>query len=138
IITAVEFADMLETEPAPLAGAVEIGAALGRCAKLPGRVAAGMVAIPAGFDPPVKPRPPFARTRQNPLRSLCQPSYIAGMTDQFTGPIAAEIHQRLTAALSPTRLVVRDDSERHRGHGGHNAESGESHFTVEIEAEAFA
>ena len=60
------------------------------------------------------------------------------MTDQFTGPIAAEIHQRLTAALSPTRLVVRDDSERHRGHGGYNAESGESHFTVEIEAEAFA
>ncbi len=60
------------------------------------------------------------------------------MTDQITGPIAAEIHQRLTAALSPTRLVVRDDSERHRGHGGYNAESGESHFTVEIEAEAFA
>ncbi len=59
------------------------------------------------------------------------------MTDQFTGPIAAEIHQRLTAALSPTRLVVRDDSERHRGHGGYNEESGESHFTVEIEAEAF-
>ena len=60
------------------------------------------------------------------------------MTDQFTGPIAAEIHQRLTAALAPTRLLVRDDSEKHRGHGGYNVESGESHFTVEIEAEAFA
>ena len=59
------------------------------------------------------------------------------MTDQFTGPIAAEIHQRLTAALAPTRLLVRDDSERHRGHGGYNAESGESHFTVEIESSAF-
>ena len=60
------------------------------------------------------------------------------MSETFTGPVAAEIHQRLSAALSPTRLVVRDDSERHRGHGGYNQESGESHFTVEIEAEAFA
>ena len=60
------------------------------------------------------------------------------MTEQFTGPIAAEIHARLTAALSPARLVVRDDSERHRGHGGHNPEVGESHFTVEVESAAFA
>lgn len=60
------------------------------------------------------------------------------MTDQFTGPIAAEIHQRLTAALSPTRLVVRDDSEKHRGHGGYRGEGGESHFSVEIEAPQFA
>ncbi len=60
------------------------------------------------------------------------------MTDQFTGPIAVEIHQRLTAALSPTRLVVRDDSEKHRGHGGYRGEGAESHFTVEIEADAFA
>ena len=60
------------------------------------------------------------------------------MTDQFTGPIAAEIHQRLTAALAPTRLVVRDDSEKHRGHGGYNPDGGESHFTVEVESPAFA
>jgi BolA family transcriptional regulator, general stress-responsive regulator len=60
------------------------------------------------------------------------------MTDQFTGPIAAEIHRRLTAALAPTRLVVRDDSERHRGHGGYRGEGAESHFTVEVESPAFA
>ncbi len=60
------------------------------------------------------------------------------MTEQFTGPIAAEIHQRLTAALAPTRLVVRDDSEKHRGHGGYNTNGGESHFTVEVESPAFA
>ena len=59
------------------------------------------------------------------------------MTDQITGPIAAEIHARLTAALNPTRLVVRDDSERHRGHGGYNPNGGESHFTVEVESAAF-
>ena len=60
------------------------------------------------------------------------------MTDQITGPIAAEIQARLTAALNPTRLVVRDDSERHRGHGGYNPNGGESHFTVEVESAAFA
>jgi len=59
------------------------------------------------------------------------------MADQFTGPIAAEIHARLTAALSPTRLVVRDDSEQHRGHAGHDPSRGESHFTVEVESPSF-
>jgi BolA protein len=56
----------------------------------------------------------------------------------LTGPVAAEITKRLTQALNPTQLQVIDDSEKHRGHGGYNVESGESHFTVEIEAPAFA
>jgi len=59
------------------------------------------------------------------------------MTSPATGPVAAEIHQRLVSALSPIRLVVADDSEKHRGHAGHDAR-GESHFTVEIESAAFA
>lgn len=59
------------------------------------------------------------------------------MIDPATAPVAAEIEHRLVSALSPTRLVVRDDSEMHRGHAGHDAR-GESHFTVEIEAAAFA
>ena len=54
-----------------------------------------------------------------------------------TGPVAAEIEQLLRAALSPERLVVTDDSEKHRGHAGHDAR-GESHFTVEVVAAAFA
>jgi BolA protein len=59
------------------------------------------------------------------------------MTQTPTGPVAAEIESRLRAALSPERLAVIDDSEKHRGHAGHDAR-GESHFTVEIEAAAFA
>lgn len=59
------------------------------------------------------------------------------MTDTFTGPVAAEIEKRLRAALAPTRLAVINDSDKHRGHAGHDG-SGESHFTVEIEAEQFA
>ena len=62
--------------------------------------------------------------------------YIGAMTTQTTGPVAAEIERRLVSALSPTRLVVTDDSEKHRGHAGHDAR-GESHFTVEITATAF-
>ena len=53
------------------------------------------------------------------------------------GPVAAEIAARLTAALSPTKLDVIDDSDKHRGHAGHDAR-GESHFTVRIESTAFA
>ncbi len=58
------------------------------------------------------------------------------MTQHLTGPVAREIERRLRAALAPQRLAVLNDSEKHRGHGGYDG-SGESHFTVEIEAEAF-
>lgn len=58
------------------------------------------------------------------------------MNTPSTGPVAAEITRRLTSALSPTRLVVSDDSEKHRGHAGHDPR-GESHFTVEVTAAAF-
>jgi len=54
-----------------------------------------------------------------------------------TGPIATEMLRRLNSALSPARVELTDDSKQHRGHGGHNP-AGESHFTLEIESEAFA
>ena len=59
------------------------------------------------------------------------------MTRSFTGPLAQEITQRLQAALAPTRLEVINDSDKHRGHAGHDG-SGESHFTVVVESPAFA
>ena len=59
------------------------------------------------------------------------------MSLQSTGPIAAEITRLLEAALQPTRLEVIDDSEAHRGHGGHDPR-GESHFTVAVESPLFA
>ncbi len=59
------------------------------------------------------------------------------MTHTFTGPVAAEIEKRLREALAPSHLAVINDSDKHRGHAGHDG-SGESHFTVEIEAPAFA
>jgi BolA protein len=59
------------------------------------------------------------------------------MTAALNGPVAQAIEQRLRAALAPSRLAVINDSARHHGHAGDDG-SGESHFTVEIEAEAFA
>lgn len=59
------------------------------------------------------------------------------MSAALTGSVAALIEARLRAALAPTRLAVINDSARHRGHAGDDG-SGESHFTVEIEAPAFA
>ena len=58
------------------------------------------------------------------------------MTPPSTGPVAAEIATRLTAALAPTHLEVVNDSATHRGHAGDDG-SGESHFTVVIESPAF-
>ena len=59
------------------------------------------------------------------------------MSDALTGPVAAEIRRRLEAALAPSRLDVINDSAKHHGHAGDDG-SGESHFTVEIEAPQFA
>jgi BolA family transcriptional regulator, general stress-responsive regulator len=58
------------------------------------------------------------------------------MDNTATGPIATEMLRRLNSALSPTQVDLTDDSEQHRGHGGYNP-SGESHFSLEIESEAF-
>jgi BolA protein len=63
--------------------------------------------------------------------------YMGRMSDSFTGPVAAEIARRLREALDPSHLVVRDDSEVHRGHAGHDPR-GESHFTVEVESARFS
>ena len=53
------------------------------------------------------------------------------------GEVQREIAQLLTAAFAPTRLEVINDSARHHGHAGDDG-SGESHFTVVIESDAFA
>lgn len=59
------------------------------------------------------------------------------MTQILKGPVATEIEARLRDALNPQQLAVIDDSEKHRGHAGHDG-SGESHFTVEIVSDRFA
>ena len=47
------------------------------------------------------------------------------------------IHQRLEAALAPTRLEVVNESGKHAGHAGDDG-TGESHWHVVIESAAFA
>lgn len=47
------------------------------------------------------------------------------------------IEQKLHAAFDPSHLNVSDDSAAHAGHAGAR-EGGQSHFTVNIEAEAFS
>lgn len=54
----------------------------------------------------------------------------------MSGTIAQEIEKRLTEAFAPERLNVINDSASHRGHAGDDG-TGESHFTVEIESDAF-
>jgi BolA protein len=44
--------------------------------------------------------------------------------------------EKLTAAFTPARLDVIDESHQHAGHAGHRP-GGETHFRVTIVAEAF-
>jgi BolA protein len=55
----------------------------------------------------------------------------------MTGSAAREIETLLREAFAPTRLDVINDSAKHHGHAGDDG-SGESHFSVVIESEAFA
>jgi BolA protein len=52
------------------------------------------------------------------------------------GAVAEAIRTKLSAAFSPVRLEIEDDSDRHQGHGG-SRPGGETHFNVVIEARAF-
>ena len=55
----------------------------------------------------------------------------------MAGPVQQEMEHLLQTAFSPARLEVINDSAKHHGHAGDDG-SGESHFTVVIEADAFA
>ena len=55
---------------------------------------------------------------------------------EHKGQVAAEIEARLHAAFAPTRLIVSNDSAKHRGHAGDDG-TGASHFSVEVESAAF-
>lgn len=57
------------------------------------------------------------------------------MSTTTTGPVASEMIRRL-AALSPTRIDLDNQSDRHIGHAGHDG-SGESHFALSIASRLF-
>lgn len=54
----------------------------------------------------------------------------------MTQPVAEEMRMLLEEAFAPTHLDIVNDSASHAGHAGDDG-SGESHFTVHIEAAAF-
>ena len=54
----------------------------------------------------------------------------------MTQPVAEEMRMLLEKAFAPTRLDIVNDSASHAGHAGDDG-SGESHFTVHIEAAVF-
>jgi len=51
--------------------------------------------------------------------------------------VKARIESKLKAAFAPEALDVEDQTNQHHGHAGWR-ESGETHFRVEIVAQAFA
>ena len=57
--------------------------------------------------------------------------------DEMSG-MKTRIVEKLQRAFAPDKLTVTDDSASHAGHAGNPSGGGETHFIVEIEAEAFA
>ncbi|MBV7259521.1 BolA family protein [Erythrobacter crassostreae] len=55
----------------------------------------------------------------------------------MSGTVTQEMQQLLTEAFTPTALEIINDSAQHSGHSGDDG-SGESHFTIVIEAPTFA
>lgn len=56
------------------------------------------------------------------------------------GPVEASMRHKLTDALSPLQLSIRNESDRHAGHAGHvgsAAGTGETHFSVELVSKEF-
>ena len=51
--------------------------------------------------------------------------------------MAARMRAKLEAALSPSLLVIDDDSAKHAGHSGAR-EGGETHFSIRIVSASFA
>jgi len=51
-------------------------------------------------------------------------------------PVKTTIAEKLTAAFTPQKLDVIDESHQHVGHAGHRP-GGETHFRVHIVSEAF-
>lgn len=50
--------------------------------------------------------------------------------------IQQKIEQRIKKDFSPSKLIVVNNSEKHKGHAGDNG-SGESHFSLTIVSDAF-
>jgi len=66
------------------------------------------------------------------------PSRVAKKETQImNGSVAEEMRRLLVDAFAPTQLEIINDSASHSGHSGDDG-SGESHFTIVIEAAAFA
>jgi BolA protein len=61
---------------------------------------------------------------------------LDGQERRAMGKVAMAIDNKLRTEFAPTRLVIEDESSRHRGHAGYR-EGGESHFRVEIVSAAF-
>ncbi|GAA5836965.1 hypothetical protein JCM11251_004460 [Rhodosporidiobolus azoricus] len=77
-------------------------------------------------------------------RQLSHPASLIrrhfAMAASEAGPVEMAIRDKLTAALSPSSLIISNDSHLHRHHapmravGGGN---GESHFTVQVVSDKF-
>lgn len=128
VVTGIEGANMVKAEPAVIARAVKTPGLRAWCAKFALVRAARRLAAPA-FR--------LVAAVESLMSHRVSDGDSCARWEDMTGTVAREIAERLTAAFAPSTLDVINDSDRHRGHAGHDG-SDESHFTVVIESAAFA
>ncbi len=83
---------------------------------------------------PLAPRPPAgpASPADCPCRRPVKPGMIPPMQTRLE-----RIHAALEAAFPAARIAVADDSRHHAGHAGASP-AGETHYSVQVVAAAFA
>jgi BolA protein len=132
---------MIQAHPAELGRTAAVtGALQRRRPEFAGFGTARRLAYPARpLDPAVEaggwPLLPVVPIRH--IDPCAKTGYIGAMTSTATEPLDRIIAARLHAALTPSHLVVSNDSAQHRGHMGDDG-TGETHFSVTVESQAFS
>ncbi|KAJ3372273.1 hypothetical protein GGF31_002131 [Allomyces arbusculus] len=80
-----------------------------------------------------------ATTRSFRQFGLCSAAMSTAAASYPPGSVAAQIHDKITAACQPTVLEIIDDSRKHAGHAAMKGLAAkETHFRVTIVSDAFA
>ncbi|KAI9325099.1 hypothetical protein DFJ73DRAFT_870504, partial [Zopfochytrium polystomum] len=87
----------------------------------------------------LRQRSPFLQPHQPARRFVRMAAPLTTSASAAAGPIYRSMEAKLTEALSPESLVIRDDSAKHAHHAAMRGSSAvESHFAVTIVSAAFA
>lgn len=77
---------------------------------------------------------------EQPAQEATMAAADAPASKPSSTPVADSMRRKLEQQLAPTRLVIKDESEKHASHAsrmGSASDSGETHFSMEIVSSKF-